>query len=147
MRSWEESKVTSEFSLAVERTGYKTLSPIQRAAIHLDSNSVMLSALQKLVLKRLLFCVLPMELAQQIEEETVKFAHYLGLSVTSIVGGLSIEEHGFKITQGCEIVILSCPGRLIDCLDRRYAVYGENYLYNKIYGPPIYDMYDDDDQN
>ncbi|KAF9587291.1 hypothetical protein IFM89_000266 [Coptis chinensis] len=30
-------------------------------------------------------------LAQQIEDETVKFAHYLGIKV------VSIEEHGFKI--------------------------------------------------
>ncbi|GJS94073.1 DEAD-box ATP-dependent RNA helicase 21 [Tanacetum coccineum] len=43
------------------------------------------------------------ELAQQIEEETVKFAHYLGIKVVSIVGGQSIEEQGFKIRQGCEV--------------------------------------------
>ncbi|KAM0012802.1 putative RNA helicase [Helianthus debilis subsp. tardiflorus] len=35
------------------------------------------------------------ELAQQIEEETIKFAHYLGIKVVSIVGGQSIEEQGF----------------------------------------------------
>ncbi|KAJ4872699.1 Uncharacterized protein Rs2_45640 [Raphanus sativus] len=80
-----------------------------------------------------------MELAQQIEEETVNFAHYLGLRVTFIVGVL-------KITQECEIVIFSSPCCLIDCLNRQSVVYGENYLYNKIYGPPIYDVHDDDDQ-
>ncbi|KAF9620627.1 hypothetical protein IFM89_013653 [Coptis chinensis] len=32
------------------------------------------------------------ELAQQIEDETIKFAHYLGIKVVSIVGGQSIEE-------------------------------------------------------
>ncbi|KAM0059506.1 putative RNA helicase [Helianthus debilis subsp. tardiflorus] len=49
------------------------------------------------------------ELAQQIEEETVKFARYLGIKVLSIVGGQSIEEQGFKIRQGCEVVIAT-PG-------------------------------------
>ncbi|KAJ4955817.1 hypothetical protein NE237_012600 [Protea cynaroides] len=44
------------------------------------------------------------ELAQQIEDETVKFAHYLGIKVVSIFGGQSIEEQGFKIRQGCEVV-------------------------------------------
>ncbi|GKA88673.1 DEAD-box ATP-dependent RNA helicase 21-like protein [Tanacetum coccineum] len=68
------------------------------------------------------------ELAQQIEEETVKFAHYLGIKVVSIVGGQSIEEQGFKIRQGCEVVIAT-PGRLIDCLERRYAVLNQcNYV-------------------
>lgn len=41
--------------------------------------------------------------------------------VTSIVGGQSIEEQGFKLRQGCEIVIAT-PGRMLDCLERRYAV-------------------------
>jgi ATP-dependent RNA helicase DDX23/PRP28 len=68
------------------------------------------------------------ELAQQIEEETVKFATYLGIKVVSIVGGQSIEEQGFKIRQGCEIVIAT-PGRLLDCLERRYAVLNQcNYI-------------------
>ncbi|GFP86685.1 dead-box ATP-dependent RNA helicase 21 [Phtheirospermum japonicum] len=68
------------------------------------------------------------ELAQQIEEETVKFAHYMGIKVVSIVGGQSIEEQGFKIRQGCEVVIAT-PGRLLDCLERRYVVLNQcNYI-------------------
>jgi hypothetical protein len=58
----------------------------------------------------------------------VKFATYLGIKVVSIVGGQSIEEQGFKIRQGCEIVIAT-PGRLLDCLERRYAVLNQcNYI-------------------
>ncbi|KAH7842528.1 hypothetical protein Vadar_006419 [Vaccinium darrowii] len=53
------------------------------------------------------------EIALQIQDETVKFADCLG-------DGRSIEEHGFKIGRGCEVVIAT-PGRLIDCLERRYA--------------------------
>jgi ATP-dependent RNA helicase DDX23/PRP28 len=37
------------------------------------------------------------ELAQQIEEETVKLAHYTSYRVTSVVGGQSIEEQGSKL--------------------------------------------------
>ncbi|KAE9458860.1 hypothetical protein C3L33_09260, partial [Rhododendron williamsianum] len=64
----------------------------------------------------------------RIEEETAKFARYLGIRVVLIVGGQSIEEQGFKIRQGCEVVIAT-PGRLIDCLERRFAVLNQcNYV-------------------
>ena len=67
-------------------------------------------------------------LAQQIEEEIIKFAHYLDIRAVSIVGGKSIEEQGFKLRQGCEIVIAT-PGCLLDCLERRYAVMNQfNYV-------------------
>ena len=62
------------------------------------------------------------ELAQQIEQETVKFAHFLSIRVLSVVGGQSIDqEQAFKIRQGCEVVIGTLR-RLIDCLKRRYIV-------------------------
>ncbi|KAK4528345.1 hypothetical protein GAYE_SCF55G6286 [Galdieria yellowstonensis] len=61
------------------------------------------------------------ELAQQIEEETRKFAEPLGYRVCSVVGGVSIEEQGMKLREGVEIVIAT-PGRMIDCLERRYCV-------------------------
>ncbi|KAJ6687373.1 hypothetical protein OIU74_016119 [Salix koriyanagi] len=143
MRSWAESKLTSELLKAVERVGYKKPSPIQMAAIPLwDCNSGMLSGL----LIETGFRLPPMseeneaegpyavvmaptrEFAQQIEDETVKFAPYLGIKVVSIVGGQSIEEQGFRIRQGCEVVIAT-PGRLLDCLERRYAVLNQcNYV-------------------
>ncbi|KAG2327856.1 hypothetical protein Bca52824_010584 [Brassica carinata] len=156
MRSWEESKLTSELLKAVERAGYKTPSPIQMAAIPLGLQQCDVIGIAETGSGKTAAFVLPMlayisrlppmseenetegpyavvmaptrELAQQIEEETVKFAHYLGFRVTSIVGGQSIEEQGLKITQGCEIVIAT-PGRLIDCLERRYAVLNQcNYV-------------------
>ncbi|XP_010413822.1 PREDICTED: DEAD-box ATP-dependent RNA helicase 21 isoform X2 [Camelina sativa] len=156
MRSWEESKLTSELLKAVERAGYKKPSPIQMAAIPLGLQQRDVIGIAETGSGKTAAFVLPMlayisrlppmteenetegpyavvmaptrELAQQIEEETVKFAHYLGFRVTSIVGGQSIEEQGLKITQGCEIVIAT-PGRLIDCLERRYAVLNQcNYV-------------------
>lgn len=43
------------------------------------------------------------ELAQQIEEESIKFGKNLGIRVVSIIGGISREEQGFKLRQGCEV--------------------------------------------
>lgn len=61
------------------------------------------------------------ELAQQIEEETIKFGQPLGIRTVVVVGGLSREEQGFRLRMGCEIVIAT-PGRLIDVLENRYLV-------------------------
>ena len=46
------------------------------------------------------------ELAQQIEEESVKFGKNLGIRVVSVIGGISREEQGFKLRQGCEVSLL-----------------------------------------
>ena len=43
------------------------------------------------------------ELAQQIEEETIKFGKDIGIRVVSIIGGISREEQGFKLRLGCEV--------------------------------------------
>ena len=61
------------------------------------------------------------ELAQQIEEETCKFGGPLGIRTVVVVGGLSREDQGFRLRQGCEIVIAT-PGRLVDVLENRYLV-------------------------
>uniref|UniRef100_A0A7N0SW16 DEAD-box ATP-dependent RNA helicase 21 n=1 Tax=Kalanchoe fedtschenkoi TaxID=63787 RepID=A0A7N0SW16_KALFE len=156
MRNWAESKLTPELLKAVERVGYDKPSPIQMAAIPLGLQQRDVIGIAETGSGKTAAFVLPMltyisrlppmteeneaegpyavvmaptrELAQQIEDETVKFAHYLGIKVVSIVGGQSIEEQGFKIRQGCEVVIAT-PGRLIDCLERRYAVLNQcNYV-------------------
>uniref|UniRef100_A0A251RM05 Putative helicase superfamily 1/2, ATP-binding domain-containing protein n=1 Tax=Helianthus annuus TaxID=4232 RepID=A0A251RM05_HELAN len=128
MRSWVESKLSSELLKAVERAGYKTPSPIQMAAIPLGLQQLDVIGVAETGSGKTADFVLPMltyisrlppiseeneaegpyavvlaptrELAQQIEEETVKFARYLDIEVVSIVGGQSIEEQGFKIRQG-----------------------------------------------
>lgn len=156
MRNWVESKLSTELLKAVDRAGYKTPSPIQMAAIPLGLQQRDVIGVAETGSGKTAAFVLPMlayitrlppiteeneaegpyavvmaptrELAQQIEDETVKFAHYLGIKVVSIVGGQSIEEQGFKIRQGCEIVIAT-PGRLLDCLERRYVVLNQcNYV-------------------
>lgn len=68
------------------------------------------------------------ELAQQIEAETKKLARHTGYRVVCIVGGKNIEEQGFALRQGCEILVAT-PGRLLDCIKRRYAVLNQcNYV-------------------
>ncbi|KAJ0631395.1 putative RNA helicase [Helianthus annuus] len=144
MRSWVESKLSSELLKAVERAGYKTPSPIQIAAIPLGLQQLDVIGVAETGSGKTADFVLPMltyisrlppiseeneaegpyavvlaptrELAQQIEEETVKFARYLDIEVVSIVGGQSIEEQGFKIRQGCECnyVVLNEADRMID---------------------------------
>ena len=48
--------------------------------------------------------------------------------MVSVVGGQSIEDQGFKLRKGCEIIIAT-PGRLLDCLEKSYAVLNQcNYV-------------------
>ena len=64
----------------------------------------------------------------QIEEEAVKLAHFTPYRMVSVVGGQSIEDQGFKLRKGCEMVIAT-PGRLLDCLEKSYAVLNQcNYV-------------------
>ncbi|PRQ46879.1 putative RNA helicase [Rosa chinensis] len=156
IRNWDESKLSKELLEAVKRAGYKKPSPIQMGAIPLGLQQRDVIGIAETGSGKTAAFVLHMlsyisrlppiseeneaegpyavvlaptrELAQQIEKETVKFAHDLGIKVVSIVGGKSIEEQGFKIAQGCEVVIAT-PGRLIDCLQRRLAVLNQcNYV-------------------
>lgn len=61
------------------------------------------------------------ELAQQIEEETVKFGAPLGIKTVAVIGGISKEDQALKLRMGAEIVI-GTPGRLVDVLESRYIV-------------------------
>nr|XP_043605891.1 DEAD-box ATP-dependent RNA helicase 21-like [Erigeron canadensis]XP_043605892.1 DEAD-box ATP-dependent RNA helicase 21-like [Erigeron canadensis]XP_043605893.1 DEAD-box ATP-dependent RNA helicase 21-like [Erigeron canadensis]XP_043605894.1 DEAD-box ATP-dependent RNA helicase 21-like [Erigeron canadensis]XP_043605895.1 DEAD-box ATP-dependent RNA helicase 21-like [Erigeron canadensis]XP_043605896.1 DEAD-box ATP-dependent RNA helicase 21-like [Erigeron canadensis]XP_043605897.1 DEAD-box ATP-d len=156
MRTWVESGLSYELRKAVDRVGYRTPSPIQMAAIPLGLQQRDVIGVAGTGSGKTAAFVLPMlayisilppiselnevegpyavvlaptrELALQIEEETVKLARYVGIKVVSIVGGQSIEEQGFKIRQGCQVVIAT-PGRLKDCLERRYVVLNQcNYV-------------------
>ncbi|CAI6009027.1 unnamed protein product, partial [Closterium sp. NIES-65] len=156
MRNWEESGLSAELLRAVKEIGYTKPSPIQMAAMPIGLQQRDVIGIAETGSGKTCAFVLPMltyisklppmteaneaegpyavvmaptrELAQQIEEETVKFAQFMNLRVVSIVGGQSIEEQGFKLRQGCEIVIAT-PGRLLDCLERRYAVLNQcNYV-------------------
>ncbi|GAB4814582.1 hypothetical protein N2152v2_001628 [Parachlorella kessleri] len=64
----------------------------------------------------------------QIEEEAKNLCEYTEFRVVSVVGGQSIEDQGFQLRKGCEIVVAT-PGRLVDCVERSYAVLNQcNYV-------------------
>jgi ATP-dependent RNA helicase DDX23/PRP28 len=68
------------------------------------------------------------ELAMQIEEECIKLAQYTNFKTVCVVGGQSIEEQGFKLRKGVEIVI-GTPGRIVDCIESNYMVLNQcNYV-------------------
>lgn len=150
LRNWKECMIQPELLKVIEGVGYKEPTPIQRQAIPIGLQNrdiigvaetgsgktaaflipllVWIMSLPKI--ERMedadqgpyaLILAPTRELAQQIEEETIKFGKPLGLKVVSVIGGLSREEQGFKLRLGCEIVI-GTPGRLVDVLENRYLV-------------------------
>ncbi|XP_063698706.1 probable ATP-dependent RNA helicase DDX23 [Culicoides brevitarsis] len=150
IRNWAESGFPKEVLDIIEKVGYKEPTPIQRQAIPIGlQNRDIIGVAETGSGKTLAFlipllswiCTLPKidrqdtadqgpyaiilaptrELAQQIEEETIKFGTPLGIRTVVVVGGLSREDQGFKLRLGCEIVIAT-PGRLIDVLENRYLV-------------------------
>lgn len=158
IRNWDEANLPEALRKAVDRAGYKNPSPIQRAAIPLGLQQRDVIGIAETGSGKTAAFVLPMlmyimkqppmagnpeveaegpyavvlaptrELAQQIEEETKNLAYYTGFRVVSVVGGQSIEEQGFALRKGCEIVVAT-PGRLVDCVERRYAVLNQcNYV-------------------
>jgi ATP-dependent RNA helicase DDX23/PRP28 len=77
------------------------------------------------------------ELALQIEQEAIKLCKYTSVGLPeklnpiqtlSVVGGQSIEDQGFRLREGVEIII-GTPGRLMDCLENHYLVLNQcNYV-------------------
>eukprot|EP00210_Caulerpa_lentillifera_P000004 g4.t1 len=156
IRNWEEAELSKDLEKGIKRVGFKKPSPIQMAAIPIGMQGRDLIGIAETGSGKTAAFVIPLlhyimrqppmtdlnegdgpyavilaptrELAQQIEEETVRLGHYTNYRVCSVVGGQSIEDQGFKLRRGCEIVIAT-PGRLIDCLERRYAVLNQcNYV-------------------
>ena len=156
MRSWSEAGMPPAILRAIRKVGYDTPSPIQMASIPIGLLKRDVIGIAETGSGKTCAFVVPMlayiaelprmtdevatrgpyalvmaptrELAQQIEEETVKFAHFLDYRVASVVGGQDIEQQGFKLRRGCEIVI-GTPGRVIDVLERRYTVLQQcNYI-------------------
>jgi len=68
------------------------------------------------------------ELAQQIEKECQALAVHLGYKTVSVVGGQSIEDQGFILRKGVEVLI-GTPGRMKDAIESRYLVLNQcNYV-------------------
>lgn len=150
LRSWKESGLPKEILDIIDSVGYKEPSAIQRQAIPIGLQNRDIIGVAETGSGKTAAFLIPLlvwiqslpkidriedadfgpyavilaptrELAQQIEEESVKFGKPLGVRTVSIIGGISREEQGFKLRQGCEIVIAT-PGRLIDVLENKYLV-------------------------
>eukprot|EP00615_Pteridomonas_danica_P004332 CAMPEP_0114369796 /NCGR_PEP_ID=MMETSP0101-20121206/31983_1 /TAXON_ID=38822 ORGANISM="Pteridomonas danica, Strain PT" /NCGR_SAMPLE_ID=MMETSP0101 /ASSEMBLY_ACC=CAM_ASM_000211 /LENGTH=466 /DNA_ID=CAMNT_0001520913 /DNA_START=242 /DNA_END=1645 /DNA_ORIENTATION=+ len=68
------------------------------------------------------------ELAQQIEIECRRLSVHLGYKTVSVVGGQSIQDQGFHLREGVEMII-GTPGRLKDAIESRYLVLNQcNYV-------------------
>lgn len=149
-RNWKESGFPKEIIEIIDQVGYVEPTPIQRQAIPIGLQNRDIIGIAETGSGKTLAFLIPLlswiqslpkivreedadqgpyalilaptrELAQQIEEETVKFGTPLGIRTVVVVGGLSREEQGFRLRLGCEIVIAT-PGRLIDVLENRYLV-------------------------
>lgn len=149
-RCWTESGFPQPILEIIDSVGYKEPTPIQRQAIPIGLQNRDIIGVAETGSGKTLAFLIPLlvwiqslpkiertedadqgpyamilaptrELAQQIEEETIKFGTPLGIRTVVVVGGLSREEQGFKLRMGCEIVIAT-PGRLIDVLENRYLV-------------------------
>eukprot|EP00878_Enallax_costatus_P032756 GHUV01036022.1.p1 GENE.GHUV01036022.1~~GHUV01036022.1.p1 ORF type:complete len:474 (+),score=130.89 GHUV01036022.1:170-1423(+) len=156
LRNWTEGNFPEPINMAIEYVGYPKPSPIQMASIPLGMKQLDVIGVAETGSGKTAAFVIPMlcyimkqppmdetnsadgpyavvlaptrELAQQIEEETIKLAKYTDFRVTSVVGGQSIEEQGSKLRRGCEIVVAT-PGRLLDCIERHYCVLNQcNYV-------------------
>eukprot|EP00126_Sphaerothecum_destruens_P008810 Sdes_comp20349_c0_seq1m14120 len=151
LRNWKEANLPSIIMKTLHSLGYKDPSPIQRQAIPIGLQNRDIIGVAETGSGKTAAFVIPMlvwihfnntrtmevddgdegpfaivlaptrELAQQIERETIKFAVHLGIRTVSVVGGLSREDQGMRLRQGCDIVIAT-PGRLKDVLESRYLV-------------------------
>jgi len=156
IRNWKESNLPPELLEAVTKCGYVEPMPIQMQAIPIGLQHRDIIGVAETGSGKTAAFVLPMlvyistlpdmtpetevdgpyavilapvrELALQIEDECKKFADCMNIRTVSVVGGQSIEEQGFYLRKGCEVVVAT-PGRLKDCLDRRYVVLNQcNYV-------------------
>ncbi|KAI7794413.1 probable ATP-dependent RNA helicase DDX23 [Triplophysa rosa] len=150
IRNWKEYLLPPHILEVIEKCGYKDPTPIQRQAIPIGLQNRDIIGVAETGSGKTAAFLIPLlvwittlpkidriedsdqgpyavilaptrELAQQIEEETIKFGKPLGIRTVAVIGGISREDQGFKLRMGCEIVIAT-PGRLIDVLENRYLV-------------------------
>uniref|UniRef100_A0A0X3NVV2 Probable ATP-dependent RNA helicase DDX23 n=3 Tax=Schistocephalus solidus TaxID=70667 RepID=A0A0X3NVV2_SCHSO len=150
IRSWKESSISPDLLKIISKAGYAEPTAIQRQAIPIGLQNrdiigvaetgsgktlaflvPLLTWIQSLPkLERLedteqgpyaLILAPTRELAQQIEEESVKFGSPLGIKTLAVIGGLSREDQALKLRMGAEIII-GTPGRMNDVLENRYIV-------------------------
>ncbi|CAG8744136.1 14879_t:CDS:2, partial [Racocetra fulgida] len=133
IRSWSEPGLSERILEILANIGYKEPTPIQRQAIPIGLQNRDIIGIAETGTGKTASFVIPMlmyiselpklceenmadgpyalilaptrELAQQIEQETLKFAAPMGFNCVSIVGGHAVEEQAFNLRNGAEIII------------------------------------------
>jgi ATP-dependent RNA helicase DDX23/PRP28 len=155
-RSWDEAHLPQPLRAAITDLGFAKPSAIQMASIPFGLRQRDVIGLAETGSGKTAAFVLPMlvyilqqpemteqvaadgpyalvmaptrELAQQIDEETIKLAKFTPFRTCCIVGGASYEDQIGRLRRGAEIVVAT-PGRLLDCIRRTYAVLNQcNYV-------------------
>lgn len=150
IRHWQEANLPKKIYDIIKDCGYDEPTPIQRQAIPIGMRNRDIIGVAETGSGKTLAFLIPLlawitsqpkidrneeddlgpyalilaptrELAQQIEEETLKFARALDIRTALIIGGVSREIQSKRLVPGVEIVIAT-PGRLIDVLSNRYLV-------------------------
>ena len=157
LRFWGEADLGEPLLMAIRDAGYKEPSPIQRQAIPvgLELRDIigvaetgsgktaafcipMIRYISRLPAARIasladdgplaLVMAPTRELATQIAGECKKLTAHMDMNVTTVVGGMSIEDQAFVLREGVEIIV-GTPGRIQDCLDTQYLVLNQaNYV-------------------
>ncbi|GAB1299802.1 RNA helicase [Apodemus speciosus] len=167
IRSWKDSSLPPHILEVIDKCGYKEPTPIQRQAIPIGLQNRDIIGVAETGSGKTAAFLIPLlvwittlpkidrieesdqgpyaiilaptrELAQQIEEETIKFGKPLGIRTVAVIGGISREDQGFRLRMGCEVngsylktrsipegngrIVIATPGRLIDVLENRYLV-------------------------
>ena len=140
---FEELGLSAELLRAIEKQGYREVTPVQQQAIPiiLEGRDVMAGAqtgtgktagftlplLQKLQHNhvegqrhhvRVLILTPTRELAAQVSESVREYGNYLPFKNAAIFGGVSINPQKLKLRKGVDIVVAT-PGRLLDHMNQR----------------------------
>ncbi len=138
-----ELQLDSRLQRAVKAAGFTEATPVQEAAIPpgLDGRDIVgtaqtgtgktaafvLPILQKLLddpdkrrRTRVLIVTPTRELAEQIHEATRQLAKFTKIKSATVYGGVGMQPQIDALRRGTEIIV-ACPGRLLDHLQRRNA--------------------------
>ncbi|KAI9729063.1 MAG: mRNA splicing protein prp28 [Chrysothrix sp. TS-e1954] len=146
LRSWNEAGLPQQLLDLVSRSGYNDPTPVQRAAVPCAMAGRDVLAVAKTGSGKTASYLLPLlvyilhrisvdnpredcpyavimaptrELAQQIQEETRKFAQPLGISSVVVVGGHNISIDARALFDESTDILIATPGRLADCIEQK----------------------------
>ncbi|KAE8794912.1 ATP-dependent RNA helicase DDX23 [Hordeum vulgare] len=125
MRSWAKSRLGAEFLRNVDRAGYRKPTPIQMAAVPLGLQRRDVIGVAQTGSGKTAAFVLPI-LAYIAGMPPPDQPHRGGRGPAD--GQSTIQKQASMLERGCEVIV-STPGRLLDCLESRYAMLNRcNYV-------------------